>query len=125
MIVFAETGFIARKHEREISLPILQDDNTHRVWALSDQMAYRYRHQRHYVGVDYWLRIALPEYRPVSSQVSSARLTAVGQTAHAVLLQDLDVIAMKNLQEKEGAILARTAARALAKSIATEVAEEK
>ncbi len=125
VIVFAETGFIARKHEREISLPILQDDNTHRVWALSDQMAYRYRHQRHYVGVDYWLRIALPEYRPVSSQVSSARLTAVGQTAHAVLLQDLDVIAMKNLQEKEGSILARTAARALAKSIATEVAEEK
>ena len=62
---------------------------------------------------------------PVSSQVSSARLTAVGQTAHAVLLQDLDVIAMKNLQEKEGSILARTAARALAKSIATEVAEEK
>ena len=125
VIVFAETGFIARKRQRDISLPILADDETHRVWALSDEMAYRHHHRRHYANVEYWLKVALPEYQAVSSQISGARLSAAGQTATGVLVQDLDAIAMRNFKEKETSILARTAARALAKYIATEAAEKK
>ena len=125
VIVFAETGFIARKREHEISLPILKNDETHRVWALSDEMAYRHHHRRHYAEVEYWLRVALPEYRAVSSQINGARLSAAGKTATAVLVQDLDAIAMSNFKDKETSILARTVARALAKYIATEAAEEK
>ena len=125
VIVFAETGFIARKRQREISLPILKSDETNQVWALSDEMAYRYQHPRPYVQVEYWLRVALPEYRAVGSQISGARLSAMGQTATAVLVQDLDAIAMRNFKEKETSILARTLARALVKYIATEAAEKK
>jgi hypothetical protein len=124
VVVFAETGFIARKRQHDISLPILKADKTHRVWALSDEMAYRYHHRRHYPNVEYWLKVALPEYHAVSSQISGVRLSAAGQTTTAVLVQDLDAIAMKNFKDKETSILARTAARALAKYIATEAAEK-
>ena len=58
----------------------------------------------------------------VASQISGVRLSAEGQTTTAVLVQDLDAIAMKNFKDKETSILARTAARALAKYIATEAA---
>ena len=75
VIVFAESGFIARKRQREISIPILEEDDG-KVWEVSKKAVHRYHHpRRRHLEVDYWLRVALPEYEPVRSQVAGVRLT--------------------------------------------------
>lgn len=125
VVVFIESGFIARKHQREISLPILEDDDRSKVWALSDDLVYRYHHPYRKYEVDYWLRVALPEYRKNSARVRRARLRGSAQSADAVVVQDLDAIAFKSFDEKIDTILLRTVARALAKYLATELVEEK
>ncbi|NKB69726.1 MAG: hypothetical protein GKR89_21865 [Candidatus Latescibacteria bacterium] len=128
VIVFIEDGFIARKRQNEIQVPILDNDNPKKVWDLSDRMVdryYRYPHRRHYrVKVDYWLKVALPYYEPVRSQVSRVRLRAGGRSSEAVLVEDLDAIAVQSFAEKEKTILLRTFARGVAKYAATQVAEE-
>jgi len=123
--IFAESGFIARKSQKEIQVPILEDDDTGNIWRLSDHMVHRYHHPRTYEKVKHWLKVALPEYRPSSPKVHGVRLSSGGQTASASLAEDLNAIAFKNFSEKESTILLRTAARALAKYTMTEVAEDK
>ena len=75
--------------------------------------------------VDYFLRVALPEYRANSTRIRSARLRGGARSADAEMVQDLDAIAFKSIDEKMDTILLRTAARALAKYLATELVEEK
>jgi hypothetical protein len=123
VIVFAESGFIARKHQREISMPILEEDDGP-VWEVSEKAVHRYHHPRRYRKVDYWLRVALPEYVPVRSQVSGVRLSGAGSMVQGVLMEDLDAIAIKSFEEKERTVLLRTAARALAKYLAVKKIEE-
>ena len=67
----------------------------------------------------YWLRVALPEFHPVPSAVSGVRLRSASQAAEGALVQDLSAIARRTLADKERAIVARTAARALAKYLAS------
>lgn len=125
VVVFCEQGFIARKRQQEIQLPLLKEDDTREIWVLSDRMAYRYYHPYpHYLKVEYWLRVALPFYQEVPSQIQGARLSADGQSVPAVLVEDLDAIAFKTLGEKENAILVRTLARALAKYLLTKKVEK-
>jgi hypothetical protein len=123
--IFAESGFIARKSEKEIKVPILEDDDTGNIWRLSDHMVHRYQHPRTYAKVKHWLKVALPEYRPSSPKVHGVRLSSGGQTASASLAEDLNAIAFKNFSKKKSTILLRTAARALAKHTMTAVAEDK
>jgi len=117
VILFVESGFIARKHQIELDLPILEDDDTREVWMLSDRLVYRYRHPYVYrrYRVDYWLKVALPEYREMPSKVRSIRLSGGGQKVTAVSVEDLSAIALRNFEEKFDTVLLRTAARALAK----------
>ena len=123
--VFAESGFVARKRQTEIEIPILEDDDTGNIWRLSDRMVHRYRHPRTYPKVKYWLKVAIPEYRPSRPRVRGVRLSSGGQTAAASLAEDLNAITYKNFSEKESTILLRTAARALAKYTVTELAEDR
>ena len=130
VVVFAETGFVPRKRQWEIDLPLFENDDTERVWHTSDRLVHRYRQPRyrrhHYRGeVDYWLRVALPIYRSVPSQVNGARLLGAGRTAWTTPLEDLGAIAELSLTEKEDTILLRTLARALAKYVISKKAEDK
>jgi hypothetical protein len=120
VVVFVEQGFVARKRQHEIQIPLLKNDNTHEVWNLSDQMCYRY-YQPHsfYADVEYWLKVALPVYQELPSQIHSVRLSGAGQHTSGVLVEDLDAIAFKTLGEKERSILAKTLARNLAKYLIT------
>lgn len=125
VVVFAEHGFIARKRQREIQIPLLEEDDTDKLWVLSDRMAYRHYHPHpHYARVDYWLRIALPAYQEVPSQIQGVRLSANGQSMAGALVENLDAIAFKTLGEKENAILVKTLARALAKYLLTQKVEK-
>jgi hypothetical protein len=123
--VFAESGFVGHKTQQEISLPIMENDNTHDVWLVSDRMVRRHHHRRHHGQVKYWLRVALPAFSPGRSAVAGVRLRVGDQVTKAWLLEDLDAIAARSLQEKQDSILLRTTARALFKWIATEKAEDK
>ncbi|MCC7261955.1 MAG: hypothetical protein IT369_05450 [Candidatus Latescibacteria bacterium] len=125
VVVFVEQGFVARKRQHEIQVPLLKNDDTHEVWNLSDQLCYRYYHPHPFYGsVDYWLRVALPVYQPLPSQIQAARLSGGGRQAQGVLVADLDAIAIKTLQEKENSILAKTLARALSKYLLTKKVEK-
>lgn len=125
VVVFVEQGFVARKRQREIQVPLLKNDDTHEVWNLSDQLCYRYYHPHpFYAEVDYWLRVALPVYQELPSQIHGVRLSGGGQRAQGVLVADLDAIAIKTLAEKENSILAKTLARALSKYLLTKKVEK-
>lgn len=126
VVVFVESGFIARKHQREINLPIMEGDDTGAVWLLSDRMVYRHHHPHVYRGgrVKYWLKVALPEYREVASRVQRVRVSGGGQSVEGTVLENLNSIALKNFAEKEDSILLRTAARALAKYLAAKGVEK-
>ena len=117
VVVFVESGFIARKRQHEISLPIMEEDNTGAVWVLSDRMVHRYHHPYayHRQKVNYWLKVALPEYREIPSRVRQVRLSGGGRSAMGTPVENLSAIALQNFEEKKDAILLRTAARALAK----------
>ena len=125
IIVFAEIGFVPRKRQHEINVPILEDDDTGKVWVLSDRMVYRYRQRHHYDKVKYWLRVALPYYEAVPRQIHSAVLKGGGLSARSVVVEDLNTIAFKSFNEKEDTILLRTIARGLAKYVVTQKAEKK
>ncbi|MBI2505287.1 MAG: hypothetical protein HYW07_18895 [Candidatus Latescibacteria bacterium] len=125
VVVFVEQGFVARKRQHEIQVPLLDDDDTREIWNLSDQMCYRYYHPNpFYAKVEYWLRVALPVYQALPSQIRGVRLSGAGQSARGVLVEDLDAIAFKTLGEKENSILAKTLARALAKYLITKKVEK-
>lgn len=126
VMVFAETGFVARKHQYEISLPILEDDDTGNVWVTSGYLVDRYHQGPLYrpARVKYWLRLALPEYKPVPSRIRSVRVTTGGRRVNGVLVEDLDAIALKVLAEKQDEILLRTGARALSKYLAAQGVEK-
>ena len=126
VVVFIEEGFVARKRQHEIQVPLLEGDDTRDIWALSDRMCNRY-YQRYptYSKVDYWLKMALPVYQGMPSQIRSARLSGAGQSVPAVLVENLDAIAFKTLAEKENSILAKTLTRALAKYLLTKKVEKK
>ncbi len=122
--VFAESGFVGRKGQQEISLPIMEHDKTYDVWHVSDRMVRRYHHPYHRGKVKYWLKVALPVHVPGRSRVAGVRLRLGDRVAPGWMVENLDAIAAKSLQEKEDSILLRSGARALAKWIASEKAED-
>ena len=73
----------------------------------------------------YWLRIALPVFRPSRSAVAGVRLRVGDQVTPGWLVEDLNAIAARSLKEKQDSILLRTAARAVFKWVATKKAEDK
>jgi len=124
MTVFAESGFVGHKGQQEISLPIMEDDDTSDVWNTSDRMVTRYHNPRHRHHVKYWLKIALPVHLPGGSAVAGVRLRVGDQVTQGWLVEDLDAIAARSLKEKQDSIMLRTAARAIFKWAVTEKAED-
>lgn len=124
VVVFGESGFVARKGEMDISVPIQGGRNAGRAWAVSERAVYRYHHPYVHGKVDYWLKVALPQYRPVPTSTHAVRVCAGGDTARAYMMEDLDAIAVQSLEEKEASILLRTVARGVVKYAATKAAEK-
>lgn len=126
LVVFVESGFVPRKHQVEFSVPILKDEGKQEVWTVSERAVYRYHHPHVYKRrqVDYWLRVALPEYREVPSQVAGVRLCAGDQSALAAKAEDLDAIAQRTFAQKFDTILLRAVARNLAKYLASKGIEK-
>ncbi len=126
LVVFVESGFVPRKHQVEFSVPIVKDEGKKEVWKMSERAVHRYHHPHVYERrqVDYWLRVALPEYRQVPSQVVGARLRSGDQSALAVAAEDVGAIAQQTFAEKFDTILLRAVARNLAKYLASKGVEK-
>jgi hypothetical protein len=126
IVVFVESGFVPRKRQIEFNVPIMEDEGAVAVWTVSERAVNRYHHPHvyHRGRVDYWLRVALPEYREVSSQVAGVRLRAGTESAMGTVAEDLDAIAQQTFAQKFDAILLRTVARNLAKYLASKSVEK-
>jgi len=128
LVVFAELGFIPRKTQEEMNLPIYDSDlkrvRTGKVNRVSRQIKHRHHRHSHASGVDYWLRVATPTFAP-SDRTPRVRIVAGTQHIDPVPAQNLDGIARLTLEENSGSIFVRTVARALVKLAATKGAEKK
>ena len=126
VVVFIESGFVPRKHQVELNLPILKEDDGKGVWVVSERAVDRYGRQYTYsrYEVDYWLRMALPEYRDAAAPAQSVRLRSATHSEMAVLAEDLDAIARRTFEQKFDHILLRTTARAIAKYLASKGVEK-
>ena len=99
IVVFVESGFVPRKHQVEFNMPIMKGEKGVKTWTVSERAVHRYHHPHTYQRrrVDYWLKVALPEYREVRSQVAGVRLRAGNQSATAAVGEDLAAIAPTDL----------------------------
>jgi hypothetical protein len=70
------------------------------------------------------VRIALPSYESRSSNVIGARISVNGRQATTELMEDIDAIAKKNLDEHMPAIIARSVARVVIKAAASKKARD-
>ena len=115
-----------RKHQVEFNMPIMKGEKGVKTWTVAERSVHRYHHphtyQRH--RVDYWLKVALPEYREVYSQVAGVRLRAGNQSATAAVGEDLAAIAQQTFTEKFDSILLRAVARNLIKYLASKGIEK-
>ena len=126
LVVFVEVGFIPRKRQIEFELPIYEDDKGLPVWTISDRARSRYRYPRTYrrSSIDYWLRVALPEYYDHISPTVSVRISSSQKSYKGVIVEDLEAIARKALVEKYDQILLRTIARSISKHMASKAIEK-
>ena len=126
IVVFVESGFVPRKHQVEFNMPIMAGEQDVKTYTVAERAVHRYHHPHTYQrqSVDYWLRVALPEYREVPSQVAGVRLRVGEQSAAAVVGEDLAAIAQQTFTEKFDSILLRAVARSLVKYLASKGIEE-
>ena len=126
IVVFVESGFVPRKHQVEFNMPIMKGEKGVKTWTVSERAVHRYHHPHTYQRrrVDYWLKVALPEYREVRSQVAGVRLRAGNQSATAAVGEDLAAIAQQTFTEKFDSILLRAVARNLVKYLASKGIEK-
>ena len=126
IVAFVESGFVPRKHQVEFNMPILKGEKDAKIGTVAEQAVHRFRHPDSYkqLRVDYWLRVALPKYREVRSQVAGVRLRAGNQSATGVMGEDLAAIAQQTFAEKFDSILQRTVARGLVKYLASKGVEK-
>ena len=126
IVVFVESGFVPRKHQVEFNMPIMKGEKGVKTWTVSERAVHRYHHPHTYQRrrVDYWLKVALPEYREVQSQVAGVRLRAGNQSATAAVGEDLAAIAQQTFTEKFDSILLRAVARNLVKYLASKGIEK-
>lgn len=122
--LFIEAGYVAHKVEESVVLPIYSDDE----WDDDDEFAGRLakrRHaaRRHNVKVSQVVKIAMPslvadpspyQYAVVCARADSTSAAAAAE-ARTVPAENVDVLARRAFQAREGKILLRTIVRALAK----------
>jgi hypothetical protein len=124
LILLSEIGFAPRRTQKELNLPIYGSDiklsrrgKGHRA---ATNIVRRHRSRTHHTNVDYWLRIAMPRLESVPSEIAFVRARSSDLLTESDSVENLDAIARATLADKEGAILARTVARGIAKYAVTE-----
>lgn len=134
--LFLECGYVPHKREENLVLPIYTDDNRDDNQALAATLASR-RHeaQRSGVKIDYLLRVAMPVLESTPAPIDHAVVRPVAQSpslegpegvkANTVLVENLETLASKAFEEKEGRILLRAILRGLAKYAAKKGADKK
>lgn len=70
------------------------------------------------------VRIALPSYESRSTNIVAARITVNDKQTTTELMEDIDAIAKKNLDERMPAIIARSVARVVIKAAASKKARD-
>lgn len=73
---------------------------------------------------DYYLRVAFPRFVSRPPLLTYAVADVTGKTARTRVVQDVEAIAMKNLDDRKGRIIAKTAARGVAKYALKEKIED-
>lgn len=130
LVVFTELGFIPRKTQEELNLPVYESDlkraRRGKARHASRQIRDRYhRSHRSHSGVDYWLRVALPKLESSRPKTGRVTIAVNGDEVVPEKAQDLESIARRALQDNEGTVFVRTVARGLVKLAATKGAEKK
>lgn len=122
LVIFSELGFVPRKIQEEIDLPLYNSDIKHSKSIKTEELAHnisRRRHRVEHVGnVEYWLRVAMPHYDTVTPQTHSIYIHAENQTVQSTLAQNYASIAQTSLNDHYPSILAKTTARAFVKYLA-------
>lgn len=127
VVFFLELGWAPHRESVAADVPIFKSDDHDDVDVWAGDLGYRYRHGwRRDVEIAYWLRFALPELVDDAPRVAGARISAGLPGSHARTLLADDVAARSRLhfQAAQGGVLVRTIARALAKWLAKEKAED-
>jgi len=127
VVLCLELGWVPRKVSVAADVPIFKDERNDDLDLWAGHLGQRYRYGwRRDVEIAYWLRFALPELVDEPPRVTGARVSAglSGSHAHAVLADDVAARARLHFQAAQGGVLVRTIARALAKWLAKEKAED-
>ena len=135
LAVLVEYGAVARKIETGFVVPIFEsdrwDNNDEFSRELSRRRQVEYHHPPH---VKYWLKVALPALQVDPPDGLRAVVRVVAKNANRAdapaeaglaRVEDLDTQAARAFAEKEPTILLRAIARALAKYIASNAADNK
>jgi hypothetical protein len=122
LVIFSEIGFVPRKIQEEIDLPIYDNGirrSRHvKSSVLAHDIANRRYHVQHVGNVEYWLRVALPKYDTVTPQTQTVYIRAGEQTTQTISAQNYAGIAQASLKDHYPGILAKTTARSLVKYLA-------
>jgi hypothetical protein len=132
--VLVEYGSVAHKVETGFTVPIFENDDCDDAQFASELSHRRGVVYEHPPKVKYWLRVALPALQvdPPAHVRTVVRATPAGEpgrddaaaVVEAVAVEDLDQLAARAFAEKEATIVLRAIARALAKYLASEAADD-
>ncbi|NNF05283.1 MAG: hypothetical protein HKN21_00850, partial [Candidatus Eisenbacteria bacterium] len=130
VVAFVELGVVGHRYEVSLNVPIFKEES-HLIVTDIDRWSHTLSH-RVYVDVDdskldYFLRIAMPEFlapHPDASRVAVA-LECGEKEQTARLAKDVVGEAYQHFQEASGSVLVRSIARALTKYFAKEAADDK
>ena len=146
LVLFCETGFVPRKTQVEINLPLYEAELKGRgpedAMSLSRQIVRRYRgggpnlpdrlvtsrtpfFRPPDLRVKYWLRVALPACPESAQQTRTLRLSASGIQAGTEVAEDLSAIARSTFDHQYPAVMLRTVARGVSKYLASEAVDRK
>ena len=119
LVIFSEVGFIPRKVQEDIDLPIYDDDIKRskrlKKSVIATEISHR-RHRVHPVGdVEYWLKVALPKYETATPQTQTINIRTANRTIQTSPAQDYAAIATASLNDQYPKILVKTTIRGFAK----------
>lgn len=122
LVVFSEVGFVPRKLEEEIDLPIYDNDIKRskkvKTSVLAKDISGRRYRVRHVGNVEYWLQVALPKYDVTEPHTNTVQIRSGEYNAQTTRAQNYANIAQTSLNHHYPGILAKTTARAFIKYLA-------
>ncbi len=128
LVIFLEIGFIPRKVQEEIDLPIYEADiersKRDKVSSVATDISHRHRHAHPTGDVEYWLRVALPKYEALAPRTQRIRIRAGDRTVQAQAAQNYAAIANASLADHYPRIMVRTIARGFAKYLVYRTAKK-